>query len=132
MSQHKVIFRNEKNHHLKIFSAESGPGIFDWASFINVKDFYQKTYAHYFIYYCKIDHFDCREFFQRKETINGICVEFNPQNIAAKLRYPNKKRFTLPNKKIKRSDGEADALSDDHAQSVFEWTKLSLVIGYNL
>ena len=73
------------------FSSETGPGIFDWASFINVKDFYQKTYSHYFIYYCKIDHFDCREYFQTKETFNGVCVEFNPQNIAEKLRKMSKK-----------------------------------------
>ena len=45
---------------------------------INMTEFFELTSPSYYIYYCQLEHIDCRGFWKKVKTINGVCLEFNP------------------------------------------------------
>ena len=45
---------------------------------INMTEFFDLTSPIYYIYHCQLEHIDCRGFWKKVKTINGVCLEFNP------------------------------------------------------
>ena len=71
-------------------------GMFSWSTFIDLKKFFWDTEPDYFMYYCKIQHLDCRHAWKKISTLNGICAEFNPSEL---IRAEQNKKKMVKNQK---------------------------------
>ena len=90
----KLLYGTESSRKKQMLHRLSGiPSGQSWANEssafganIDIKEFYNQTYAPYKIYYCKMKDTDCRSYWDTELTLNGICIVLRPFSLINGIR----------------------------------------------